>query len=308
MYAKNFFQKLCLAILFFALFVILWGAWVRFSHSGDGCGAHWPLCHDQWVPYEGSQKTWMEWIHRASSGLFGLLVLSLTFFSFKYFPRKHKVRLYSIGVLFFTCTEALIGALLVLGSFTGQNASLMRVVILNTHLINSLLLIACLVFCWRSVTPVFQKISFQKIAFFGGIFIFIASTGSIASLSNTLFPSTSLVQGFFMDWDFKNSPWIVQLRLLHPLMAVLLGGMCLYYLSNRKKTFFQKIYFLLTYLFSFKSRHTFVLNLSKNLILAVLFLMGLFTGAITLFTLSPVLMKLIHLFIAYLIWIFIFLL
>ena len=303
MYAKSFFQKLCLTVLFFALFVILWGAWVRFSHSGDGCGVNWPLCHDQWVPVEGSQKTWMEWIHRASSGLFGLLVLALAGLSFKCFPRKHKARFYSMGALFFTVTEALIGALLVLGSFTGQNESLLRVIILNTHLINSLFLIACLVFCWRTTTTVLQKISFQKITFLGSTFILIASAGSIASLSNTLFPSTSLVQGFFMDWDFKNSPWIVQLRLLHPLLAISLSGVCLYYLSHRGKNFFQKISFLLTYLFSYKNRHT--LNLSKNLILAGLFLAGLLTGVITLLTLSPVPMKLIHLFIAYLIWIFI---
>jgi len=30
--------------------VILWGAVVRATGSGNGCGEHWPLCGGTWIP------------------------------------------------------------------------------------------------------------------------------------------------------------------------------------------------------------------------------------------------------------------
>jgi len=32
-------------MLAYTVAVILWGAYVRATGSGAGCGAHWPLCH-----------------------------------------------------------------------------------------------------------------------------------------------------------------------------------------------------------------------------------------------------------------------
>lgn len=100
------FRQLCLFTLSFALFVILWGAWVRFSHSGDGCGDHWPLCNNQFIPNSSESKTWIEWLHRATSSLFGLFVLILVYYSFKCFEKNHKVRFWSILTLLFTISEA----------------------------------------------------------------------------------------------------------------------------------------------------------------------------------------------------------
>ena len=50
------------------LAVILWGAYVRASRSGDGCGAHWPLCNGSVVPDATHAKTLVEFAHRATSG------------------------------------------------------------------------------------------------------------------------------------------------------------------------------------------------------------------------------------------------
>jgi heme A synthase len=33
------------AVLVYNVAVILWGAYVRATGSGAGCGAHWPLCN-----------------------------------------------------------------------------------------------------------------------------------------------------------------------------------------------------------------------------------------------------------------------
>ena len=303
---KKYFHIFCLITLFLALFVILWGAWVRFSHSGDGCGMNWPLCHSEWIPESDSGKTWIEWFHRASSSIFGIFVLFLTFFSFKYFPKNHKVRFWSLMILVFTMSEALIGALLVLKGLTGQNESALRLFILNAHLLNSLFLVASIVFCFRCVSETIS-IPFKKVGSLAMMYIAIALTGSVASLSNTLFPSPSLKEGWLMDFD-ENSPWIVQFRFWHPIIAVLVGGSILFYLFwnfveqdqffSVKKLFKNKTAFL-------KKAWEF-LNIHRQFLLICLLCLGFLTGAVTLFTLSPVVMKMIHLFVAYSIWVAIF--
>jgi len=82
------YSQILLGLLFYTLLVILWGAWVRISHSGDGCGDTWPLCHGQMIPEAQQGKTWVEYSHRMMSGLFGLLILALFFNVRKHFSKK----------------------------------------------------------------------------------------------------------------------------------------------------------------------------------------------------------------------------
>ena len=303
---RKYFYKFCLAVLFLALFVILWGAWVRFSHSGDGCGTNWPLCHNEWMPDSDSSKTWVEWFHRASSSVFGCFVLFLVFFAFKCFPKNHKVKFWSLMTLVFTISEALIGAFLVLKGLTGQNFSGLRLFILNAHLLNSLFLTASLVLCLRSSREDDSSIPLKKIGSLAGGYLIIALTGSIASLSNTLFPSSSLSEGWFMDFD-ENSPWIVHLRLWHPAAAVLIGGVVLFYLlwSFTGKDYFIQLKELFKNKKSIFCELKELINFNRQFLLICLLFLGLLTGGVTLLTLSPLMMKMIHLSIAYLIWIFI---
>ena len=64
-------------VLAFNLLVILWGAYVRASGSGAGCGAHWPLCNGEVIPRAPSVATLIEYSHRLTSGLALLGVLAL---------------------------------------------------------------------------------------------------------------------------------------------------------------------------------------------------------------------------------------
>src|SRR5687768_1412604 len=74
------------------LAVILWGAVVRASKSGDGCGDHWPLCNGSVVPDASQTKTLVEFAHRATSGIAFLLVVVLGVWAFRAFGRGHAVR------------------------------------------------------------------------------------------------------------------------------------------------------------------------------------------------------------------------
>lgn len=279
----HLFCGFCFSLLCFCLLIILWGAWVRISHSGDGCGQSWPSCQGKYLINSADQdKTWVEWTHRATSGLFGIMVVLLVLWSFFKFSFRHPVFKSSLCVLFFTVSEALIGARLVLAGLTGNNDSPTRMFTMNLHLLNSLLLTSSLFVCWRfSLGKSFSLSVFSKKKKYLIIsictFFLIAFFGSMSSLSSSLFPSQSLWEGALLDFD-SQSHWLVRLRLLHPLLALVFGGgFLLYYFSQDIKI---------------KSRSQQILVFCVGL--------TLISGLMNLLLLSPVFLKLTHLLVIYL--------
>ena len=111
---KSGFSIFAWAALVYNLFVILWGAFVRASGSGAGCGNHWPLCNGEVVPRPQQIETLIEFIHRISSGLTLVLAVILVVWAWRIFDRGMKIRWSAAAVLFFTVTEAIVGAALVL--------------------------------------------------------------------------------------------------------------------------------------------------------------------------------------------------
>jgi len=57
--------------------VILWGAYVRATGSGAGCGSHWPLCNGVIIPATGQTQTLIEFTHRVTSAVSVVLVVIL---------------------------------------------------------------------------------------------------------------------------------------------------------------------------------------------------------------------------------------
>ena len=57
------------ALLLYNIIVILWGALVRATGSGAGCGSHWPLCQGMVVPLAPQVATVIEFTHRMMSAL-----------------------------------------------------------------------------------------------------------------------------------------------------------------------------------------------------------------------------------------------
>src|SRR4051795_1152731 len=89
---SNGFAMYAWGVLAFNLGVILWGAFVRASGSGAGCGSHWPLCNGQVVPRAPAAATVIEFTHRATSGIALLLILGQLILAFRLFPARHPVR------------------------------------------------------------------------------------------------------------------------------------------------------------------------------------------------------------------------
>src|SRR5512133_3410826 len=122
------FSRFAWAVLAYNIFVVLFGAFVRASGSGAGCGQHWPLCNGVILPQPQRIQTVIEFTHRLTSGLTLILVALLVVWAWRAFPRGSLLRKSSATALFFTITEALVGAGLVLFQLVEQNDSVYRAV------------------------------------------------------------------------------------------------------------------------------------------------------------------------------------
>src|ERR1700761_2523504 len=124
--------------------VILWGALVRATGSGAGCGNHWPLCNGQVIPLSPRVDTIIEFTHRCMTGGSTLLVIGVLVWTFRGTVKGQAARVLAVASMVLLLNEAFLGALLVkLGYVTG-NQSIGRVFVLSIHLSNTLLLLAAL--------------------------------------------------------------------------------------------------------------------------------------------------------------------
>lgn len=284
------FHKLCWFLVVYTVLVIVWGAWVRISHSGDGCGNNWPLCDGVYIPNELDQKTLIEYFHRLTSGFYGIFVSGLMIAAFRIFPRKTAARRVALTSFFLMIVEALLGAALVLKGLVGENATIFRVVVMTLHQLNSLLLTGSTVALALATRPAYSpetlQFSWKKLFTSGSnlaIFMLLPATGAWAALANTLFPSQNLQEGLVKDLT-PHTPWILKLRVIHPILALAIG-------------------FYLVYFFFKKSEGTRGDESKANLQVAGILSFALVFGVLTLLFLSPVWMKLVHLTLAQLVWI-----
>jgi heme A synthase len=210
-------------VLAYNLAVILWGAYVRASFSGDGCGAHWPSCEGQFLPTHMGTPKLIEFTHRMMTSLDSAATVGLCVWAFLSFPKKHAVRRYSVLALIFLLIEALLGAGLVLFRYVAHDLSAGRAWYLSLHLSNTMLLLAAYtVTAWlasrrQNLIQLWHTSVKLRVAMLS---IFAVSiTGAIAALGDTLFPATSLANGVTLDFA-SGSSLLLRLRLLHPLVAI----------------------------------------------------------------------------------------
>lgn len=62
---------------------VVFGAIVRITGSGMGCGDHWPRCHGRWLPDLGSAQTAIELTHRVWGALLGVVIVTLYFLALR---------------------------------------------------------------------------------------------------------------------------------------------------------------------------------------------------------------------------------
>lgn len=283
------YAKLATATLLFNLAVIVWGAFVRATGSGAGCGDHWPTCNGSIVPRAHSVQTAIELTHRLTSGVSLLLVIALVVLAFRRHPRGHPVRVGAAlsGVLI--VVESLLGAGLVLLRLVAGNTSVVRGWYLAAHLTNTFMLVGALTltawWAWGGarLTRPRGLVGASMIAGVVGT-VFLAVTGGIAALGDTLFRASSVAEGIAMDFS-PSSHVFLRLRLWHPVVAVLVGVYLVVMAWSVRR--------------ARPSRH----NGSLASALSALFVTQLGLGVANVFLLAPTWLQLVHLLMADLVWI-----
>lgn len=206
--------------------VVLWGAVVRATVSGAGCGQHWPKCNGQFVPPLHSTRTLIEFSHRVTSGLALLLVVWLGVRAWKARHELPHVLGPALASVLFMILEALIGAGLVLLRLVELDASVTRAISMSLHLTNTFFLLGAMT--WTAAAASFDtKPSFARapksartIVVLGmGLLLVTGVTGAIAALGDTLFPASTLAQGLTQD-QAPAAHFLVRLRGLHPFFAI----------------------------------------------------------------------------------------
>lgn len=96
------------------LVVIIMGALVTNTGSAQGCGHHWPLCYGQVVPTLNTNHTWIEFSHRAVTGVAGIMILVLAVWSWILYSKVSWVKFLSIGTVFFVIVQAVLGGMAVI--------------------------------------------------------------------------------------------------------------------------------------------------------------------------------------------------
>jgi len=220
-------RRFAWAVLAYFIAVILWGAVVRATGAGAGCGNHWPLCNGTVLQYSASTNTIIEFTHRITSGLSFFSAIGLLIWTFAATVRGHLARRCAVAVVVFTLIEAIIGALLVKLGLTAQSQSPLRPWYLALHLTNTLLLLAALTLTAHLLSRQrgYLRGEIRMVAPFGAVagilvVLVVGVTGSLAALGDTLFPATSL--GSALTEDFSStSGWLVRWRWTHPTIAFL---------------------------------------------------------------------------------------
>ncbi len=269
-------------VVAYNILVVLWGALVRATGSGAGCGNHWPLCNGVVVPVSPTWHTIIEFTHRQMVTGSVLAMILLVTWVFRATVKGAAARVFAVLSAILLVNEAFLGALLVkLGYVTG-NQSLGRVIVLAIHLSNTLLLLAALTLTatmlgtrqlWRHLKATGTDAWIATLGLAATLIVGVS--GSLAALGDTLFPATSLRAAFAQDFDAA-SPMLLRLRGIHPASAVIAAAFVLWLL--------------------WRSRHT------RSLLAGLLALQFIF-GIADVLLLAPTWMQILHLFGADIFWV-----
>ena len=92
------------------LLVLLMGAVVTKTGSGDGCGNSWPLCYGKVLPEAPEIETIIEVSHRIVSAALGLLVIILAIWTWRKIGHLRETKFLAIASVFLIVFQGLLGA------------------------------------------------------------------------------------------------------------------------------------------------------------------------------------------------------
>lgn len=217
-------RKFAALVTLYTIGVILFGAWVRVTGSGAGCGEHWPSCHGEVIPRAPNLKTIIEFTHRLTSGLDGLLIFGLVAAVFRTLPRGHRARTWAVRAGLFLIVEALLGAVLVKFGLVAEDTSKVRVLVVAIHLVNTLMLVASTAMVGLALEPApaeaADRSAYRKTQLAALLYMLICAMGAVTALGDTLFPIIFGASIEHLAPSAESAHFLERVRLIHPLVAV----------------------------------------------------------------------------------------
>ena len=288
--SKKTFMRYSWFLVAYNVMVILWGAVVRATGSGAGCGNHWPLCNGEILPELAQLETKIELFHRITSTLDGFLIILLVVFAYRVYSRSSYVFRWAVAALAFVLIEGLLGRMLVVQNWVADNVSVMRALAVSIHLVNTYFLLATLtVTAWlgnKGKKIEFRKMRIVNILLITGITLSIifSAMGAVTALGDTLFPAEAISFDLAKNFSPSNN-FLIKLRVIHPIMAILTSS-----------------YLFITIQVVMKRGLGEMVNLRGKWLKGVILLQVL-AGGFTILTLAPLFMQILHLFLADVFWI-----
>ena len=282
------FRRFAWGLLAYTVAVVLFGAFLRATGSGAGCGDHWPLCNGEIIPRDPGFATIVEFSHRVTSGLALPLVIVLGVWAFRLTRRADRVnasavRRAAVASVVFMVLEAAIGAGLVLLEYVAFNPSVGRAIWMAAHLVNTLLLIAALVLTawWAQGGGVPRRGHAGRAWAVGAALVsvlILSTSGAVTALGDTL-----VIAGGIDPTENAIVAALVGLRIYHPMMAfVAMALVGVAVLATRRAG----------------TRVT-----QAGMAVLGFFLVQMVIGAVNVMLLAPVWLQVVHLLVTNLIWI-----
>ncbi|CAM3961236.1 COX15/CtaA family protein [Alkalicoccus chagannorensis] len=92
------------------LLVLIQGALVTQTGSGDACGPEWPLCYGQVIPESPTIETMIEYTHRVVSGVLGIMVIAHAVWSWRRLSHLKETKIFASLAVIFIIFQGLLGA------------------------------------------------------------------------------------------------------------------------------------------------------------------------------------------------------
>ena len=219
------FQRLTFVTLGCTYLLVVIGALVRATGSGMGC-PDWPLCYQGVLPPLTDWRAWLEWTHRATAVLVGLLVLGTAVLAVRHHRAQPAIVVPAVGALALTGFQAVLGKITVETNNSGASVT--------AHLTAAMLLLGVLAYLavrgrYPAALPSFgagQR--FTLLAAFGALSVFallLFGSHVTATRAALVFPDWPLFGGRVLP-EFSADPArraLEVIHFLHRLAAAVVG-------------------------------------------------------------------------------------
>lgn len=215
----RFFAKLALTTAFLTLGLIVFGAVVRVTDSGLGCGNDWPLCDGRVIPPLDNITAWIEWSHRLFAALIGAFGLGMLWVAWRGYRSRNRMVLNAtvIAALLFMVQSAL-GAFVVIYDLPPTMVTMH----LGTALLLLGALLAAAIAAWHQPTRGYARDQVTLLAYItAALALVISLTGALVRGSGATLACA--------DWPLCNGELLPfdqgQLQTIHMLHRFAVAGL-----------------------------------------------------------------------------------